>query len=163
MLPSLANQRRPENDCAGKSATDAATRSTGSMIVVRVTKETVGDELTRVLQSFLSHTADYASRWKHAEGWQLFDVIGDFAKSAGAGESKHLATKISKWTLNRCGRTLHALLQESSPMSASLTGLLSQPSVVDAAGTLHNFVGRNIASLFKTRVGFQSGLLIQIH
>lgn len=34
-------------------------------------------------------------------------------------------------------------------MSASLTGLLSQPHVVDAAGTLHNFVGRNIASLCK--------------
>ena len=40
-------------------------------------------------------------------------------------------------------------------MSASLTGMLSQSRVVDAAGTLHKFVGRNIASLLKTQVGLK--------
>ncbi len=68
------------------------------MVVLRVTTAKVGDEITRILNAFLNHTADSeTAKWKHDDGWQLFDVIGDF----GLGESKQLSQKISKWSLRR--------------------------------------------------------------
>ena len=83
--------------------TDKAAKVTGNMVVLRVTTAAVGDEITRVLNAYLSYTASPAAAWKQtaawkqAEGWQLFDVIGDF----GLGESKQLAQKISQWSLLR--------------------------------------------------------------
>lgn len=77
--------------------TDKAAKVTGNMVVLRVTTAAVGDEITRVLNAYLSYTASTAAAWKQAEGWQLFDVIGDF----GLGESKQLAQKISQWSLLR--------------------------------------------------------------
>ena len=82
--------------------TDASAKSTGSMVVLRVTTAKVGDEITRILNAFLKHTASSeTSKWQHNDGWQLFDVIGDF----GLGESKHLYEKISKWSLKRYARS----------------------------------------------------------
>jgi len=83
--------------CAGKSVRDPSSQSTGTMTVVRVTTAKVGDEITRILNLFLSYTSDGNNgKWK-TNTWQLFDVIGDF----GLGESKHLSQKISSWSLHR--------------------------------------------------------------
>ena len=67
------------------------------MVVLRVTTAAVGDEITRVLNAYLSYTISTATEWKREGGWQLFDVIGDF----GLGESKQLAQKISQWSFLR--------------------------------------------------------------
>ena len=66
------------------------------MVVLRVTTAALGDEITRVLNTFLNQ----AKQWKSqdpATKWQLFDVIGDF----GLNENKQLADRISECSLHR--------------------------------------------------------------
>ena len=91
------------NHSAGKSETcppikDPTAQNTGSMIVLRVTTAKVGDEIKTILNKYLDMTASRErGRWKDADDWQLFDVIGDF----GFGECKHLAEKLSPWSRKR--------------------------------------------------------------
>lgn len=82
---------------AGKTVQDPSAKSTGNMVVLRVTTAKVGDEIKNILNRFLDYTALKTPKWKDGNGWQLFDVIGDF----GFGEHKRLTDKISPWSMKR--------------------------------------------------------------
>ena len=63
---------------AGKTIQDPSAKSTGNMVVLRVTTAKVGDEIKNILNRFLDYTASKSPNWKDGHGWQLFDVIGEF-------------------------------------------------------------------------------------
>ena len=74
------------------------------MMVLRVTTTKIGNQVKTILNDYLDLTARQGHSWKDADndGWQLFDVIGDF----GFGEGKHLAQKMSHWSRTRCSLIL---------------------------------------------------------